>query len=198
MAGRGASPSGGCARACWCSEGAAAVRPPEPAALLGRHAGEEAHSLLRNAAWPQASAVFSKEVLTFVSLRVQQACVFLLLGVVVGNDGELPSWGFKKYITRQQGAGTKDTSLPEENSVLSATFLPFPSCKTPWAAFCLLLCSQASYMLCEPDTWPARGSTATCLLSGAAFHFLSEVRPMALCPAHLRHISISSALRSCC
>lgn len=101
------------------------MRPPELAALLGRHAGEEAHSLLRNAGWPQASAVFSKEVLTFVSLRVQQACGFLLLGVVMGNEGELPSWGFIKYITRQQGAGTKDISLPEENPVLSATFLPF-------------------------------------------------------------------------
>lgn len=75
-AGRGASPSGGCARACRCSEGAAAARPPEPAALLGRHAGEEARSLLRNAGWPQASAVFSKEVLTFVSLRVRQARAF--------------------------------------------------------------------------------------------------------------------------
>lgn len=93
-AGRGASPSGGRARACRCSEGAAAARPPEPAALLGRHAGEEARSLLRNAGWPQASALFSKEVLTFVSLRVRRACAFLLLGVVVGHEGELPCWGF--------------------------------------------------------------------------------------------------------
>ena len=57
-----------------------ASRAPEPAALLGRHAGEEACSLLRNAGWPQASGVFSKEVLTFASLRVQQTCAFLLLG----------------------------------------------------------------------------------------------------------------------
>lgn len=36
--------------------------------------------------------------------------------------------------------------------------------------------------LCEPDTWPARESTATCLQSGAAFHFPSRARPTALCP----------------
>lgn len=46
-------------------------------------------------------SVFQK-VLGVVSLRVQQACAFLLLGVVVGNEGELPCWGFKKYIKRQQ------------------------------------------------------------------------------------------------
>lgn len=142
-AGRGATPPG----AVRGHVGAAREqqqRGPEPAALLGRHAGEEARSLLRNAGWPQASAVFSKEVLTFVCLRVRQARAFLLLGVVVGNEGELPCWGFEKYIRRQQGAGSKDTSLPEENSVLSAAFLLFCSCKTPWTAFCPLLCSQAS------------------------------------------------------
>lgn len=37
--------------------------------------------------------VFQK-VLGFVSLRVQQACASLLLGVVVGNEGELSCWGF--------------------------------------------------------------------------------------------------------
>lgn len=56
----------------------------------------EARSLLRNAAWPQAPAVFSKEVLALFSLRVQQGCAFLLSGVVVGNEGELPCWGFLK------------------------------------------------------------------------------------------------------
>lgn len=105
---------------------------PAPAALLGRHAGEEACSLLRNAGWPQASGVFSKEVLTFVSLRVHQTCAFLLLGVVVGNEEELLCWGFLKNMRRQQGAGAKDLSVPEENSVSSAAFLPLSSCKTPW------------------------------------------------------------------
>jgi len=82
---------------CWCSERAsAAAWPAEPGAgcPLGRHAGEEARSLLRNVGWPQASGVFSKEVLTFVSLRVQQTCAFLLLGVVVGNEEELLCWSF--------------------------------------------------------------------------------------------------------
>lgn len=48
-----------------------AARGASGAARLGRHAGEEARSRLRNAGWPQASAVFSKEALRFVSLRVQ-------------------------------------------------------------------------------------------------------------------------------
>lgn len=53
----------------------AAPEPPGRAALPGGHwEAQEARSLLRNAGWPQASGVFSKEVLTFVSLRVQQTC----------------------------------------------------------------------------------------------------------------------------
>lgn len=118
----------------------------ELAALLGRHAGEEACSLLRNAGWPQASGVFSKEVLTFVPLQVQQICAFLLLGVVVGNEEALLCWAFLKNIRRQQGAGTKDLSFPEENSVSSAAFLLLPSCETPWPSFCPLLSSQGGFL----------------------------------------------------
>lgn len=92
---------------CWCSERGSGLRAPQPAAPLGRQVGEEACSRLRNAGWPQASGVFSKEVLTFVSLRVQQTCAFLLLGGVVGNEEELLCWGFLKNIRREEGAGRK-------------------------------------------------------------------------------------------
>lgn len=52
-----------------------ATPSPRSAALpAGRWEAREARGLLRNAGWPQASGVFSKEVLTFVSLRVQQTC----------------------------------------------------------------------------------------------------------------------------
>lgn len=77
------------------------------AALLGRHAGEEARSLLRNAGWPQASAVFSKEMLTFVSLRVRQASAFLLVGVAVGSEGKLPCWVFKNTLEDNGEQGAK-------------------------------------------------------------------------------------------
>lgn len=79
----------------------------EPAALLGRHAGEQACSLLWNVGWPQASGVFSKEVLTFVSLRVQQTCAFLLLGVVAGNEEELLCC-FLKNPKHEKTTGSRD------------------------------------------------------------------------------------------
>lgn len=131
---------------CWCSErGSVTAWPQSPGAgCPARQArwGGGSHSLLRNAGWPQASRVFSKEVLTFVSLRVQQTCAFLWLGVVVGNEEELLCWVFLKNTRRQQAAGTKDFSFPEENSVSSAALLPLSSCRAPWPAFCPLPGSQ--------------------------------------------------------
>lgn len=189
-AGRGASPSGGCARACWCSEGAAAARPPEPAALLGRHAGEEARSLLRNAGWPQASAAFSKEVLTLFLLGSSKPVLLCCWGWWWGMNCLVGV--FKNTLDNKREQGAKMLQFYQLPSYLS------PAVRHHGQLSANFSVAMHPKCLCEPDTWPARGSTATCFQSGAAFHFLSGVRPLALCPAHLRHISISSALCNCC
>lgn len=136
----------GAGRACRCSEGAAAARrPPEPAALLGRHAGEEAQSLLRNAGWPQASALLSKEVLTFVSLRVQRAWAFFVVGGWWWGMRE--SWLVGVFKNTLEDNGEQGAKIFLCLRKIQFYLLPShlsPAVRRHWAAFCLLLCSQAS------------------------------------------------------
>lgn len=142
---RGPSPSWGAARVCRGSErGSSAARPAAPCQQPSRWAGcwrgGAASSGMQHGRRPQQCC--PKRCLHLFPSRSSKPVLFCC-GRVGGEWGRVALSGFFKNIRRQQGAGTKDLSFPEENTVSWDAFLPLSICKTPRPVFCPLSAPRA-------------------------------------------------------
>lgn len=156
------------------------------AGVLGRRLA--ASSGMRHGRTPQQA--FPKRRLLRFPQGPANLC-FCAAGVLVGNEEELLCWGFLKTLEDNREQGPKIFLSPrkiqshETPSYLSQSVRP----QGPFSA------RSRQPGLCEPDPWPARGSSATCLLRGGRVSLPHQSQTAGPLSSHLAHISQARSLQ---